>query len=124
VLAAVAVAGIAGCAYDHTAALTRLRENNPRVQTATMYEVEAAGDQSMIPELINLLESEDEGVRFMAAATLHRLTGQHFGFQFARENERGEIIAKWRTWWETHPAAAPSPTPAAPSPATTPGDKS
>lgn len=103
----------AGCAYDHQAAVARLRENNPRVQTAAIGDVVAAGDRAMIPELINLLESEDEGVRFMAAAALRRMTGQDFGFQFAKQGERGPIIAKWRRWWEAqNPPAADAAQPA------------
>jgi len=90
----------AGCAYDHHAALGRLRANNPREQTAAIGEVVAADDRAMIPKLFDLLKSEDEGVRFMASAALHRMTGQDFGFQFAKEGERGAIIAKWRRWWE------------------------
>ena len=90
----------AGCVYDHRATAARLRENNPRVQTAAIGDAVAADDRAMIPELFSLLESEDEGVRFMAAAALHRMTGQDFGYQFAQERERAAIIAKWRRWWE------------------------
>lgn len=115
----------AGCAYNHHAALARLQANNPREQTAAIGEVVAAGDRAMIPELFNLLESEDEGVRFMASAALRRMTGQDFGFQFAKEGERGPIIASWRRWWEAQggpstdagaqgPPSAPGADPVAP----------
>ncbi len=109
----------AGCAYDHSAALARLRADNPRQQTAAIHEAVAADDRAMIPELFNLLESEDEGVRFVASAALHRMTGQDFGFQFAKERDRGAIIAKWRRWWEAQ--SGPSTDAGAQEPPSSPG---
>lgn len=93
----------AGC-YSHEAALQRLRADNPRDQAAAIAEAARAGDRSMVPELIGLLDAQDEGVRFMAAAGLHRLTGQDFGSHFARPEERQEVIAKWRRWWQAQQA--------------------
>jgi hypothetical protein len=100
---AVALAGIlvAGCVGDREAVVRRLREDNPRTQVATIAQVARSGDRTMAPELVNLLESEDEGVRFMAASALHKLTGKDLGFHFANTPaERARIVAEWRTWWE------------------------
>jgi hypothetical protein len=49
----------------------------------------------------------------MAAAALRRLTGQDLGFQFAKEADRPEIVAKWRRWWEAEGGQS---APARPSP--------
>jgi HEAT repeat protein len=87
------------------ARLEQLRTDNPRVQAAAVAETVRAGDRSMVPELINLLDSQDEGVRFMAATGLHQLTGQDFGAHFARPEDRQAMVAKWRKWWEEQPQA-------------------
>ena len=104
---AVALAGIlvAGCVGDREAVVRRLREDNPRVQVDAIYQVVRADDRTMVPELINLLESEDEGVRFLAASALHKLTGKDLGFHFANTpEERARIIGQWRAWWEDQKA--------------------
>jgi len=119
-LLAAAVLLLAGCVPDRETMQRRLREDNPRMQTATIAQVVRAGDRTLVPELINLLESEDEGVRFVAAAALHKLTGQNFGFHFATTaEERQQIIGRWRTWWEAQgesaaPEATGNPTSAQP----------
>jgi hypothetical protein len=118
-VAALAAAGLllAGCVPNRETMRQRLHEDNPRVQTATIAQVVRAGDRTFVPELIPLLESEDEGVRFCAAAALHKLTGQDFGFHFATTaEERGQIIGRWRAWWEAEgeadtPQASPGKTP-------------
>jgi len=100
---AVALAGIlvAGCVGDREAVVRRLREDNPRTQVDTIYQVVRAGDRTMVPELFALLESEDEGVRFMAASALHKLTGKDLGFHFANTPaKRARIVGEWRAWWE------------------------
>jgi len=89
----------AGC-MTREARLEQLRTDNPRAQTAAIAETVRAGDRSMVPELIDLLDAQDEGVRFMAAAGLHQLTGQDFGSHFAKPADRQAVIAKWRKWWD------------------------
>jgi HEAT repeat protein len=109
----------AGCLYDHQAIVARLEANDPRDQASAMAEAVRAGDKATIPVLIELLESEDEGVRFMSAAALRRFTGDDKGFQFAKESDRPRIVAQWRRWWEAEGAkiapgaTAPSATPKA-----------
>lgn len=97
----------AGC-LDHKAAVKQLRTDDPRAQAATIARIVRANDATLAGELIELLESEDEGVRFMAATGLHKLTGTNRGFHFATPEERKKIIAAWRAWW----SAAGGPTPA------------
>jgi len=104
-LLAAAIA-LTGCMPDRETTLRRLREDNPRVQSATIAQVVRAGDRTMTPELITLLESEDEGVRFFAASALHKLTGRDFGFHRARTAaERQRIIGQWRAWWQSEGGA-------------------
>jgi hypothetical protein len=119
VLAALA----AGCAANSAGTVARLRTDNPRVQVATIAEVARANDRTMVGELFSLLESEDEGVRFMAAAALHQMTGKDFGFHRANgPEERAAVAAQWREWWEREgrPACGAPPSPPGPPPATNP----
>ena len=88
---------VAGC-MTREARLEQLRTDDPRVQVAAIAETVRAGDRSMVPELINLLDAKDEGVRFMAAAGLHRLTGQDFNCRSDKPEDRQAFIAKWRKW--------------------------
>lgn len=99
-LIAVAVSALAMGCLDREVAVKRLHADNPRVQAATIAWVVREGDRSMAGELIELLKSDDEGVRFMAAAGLHQLTGRQTNFHFAKEDERQRIIAEWLQWWQ------------------------
>jgi hypothetical protein len=107
---------LAGC-YDRADALRRLRTGEPRVQTEAIAQVVRAEDKALVGELIELLGSTDEGVRFMAAAGLRRLTGIDRGFQTAPPEQRGAIIEQWRQWWHAQPGRADAPPPAEPPPA-------
>lgn len=96
-----AIMGMSGCAVGRASLAKRLHAESPRVQVEAIAEVVRTGDRTHVPDLIDLLESGDEGVRFTAAAALHRLTGQDFGTQFARTDEERAIgVARWRQWWQ------------------------
>jgi len=99
VCAAVLAVLAAGCT-THEARLEQLRTDDPRAQAAAIAETVRAGDRSMVPELIDLLDAQDEGVRFMAAAALHQLTGQNFGCHFARPEDQEDVITAWHQWWD------------------------
>ena len=90
----------AGCAAGREDVVTRLRTDDPRVQTATIAEVVRANDKTMVGELINLLDSPDDGVRFMAAAGLHHLTGREVDRRIANPDKRAAVVNEWRQWWE------------------------
>ena len=99
---------LSGCAAGRQDVISRLRTDNPRVQTATIAEVVRSGDKTMAGELIDLLDSPDDGVRFMAAAGLHRLTGREVDRRIANPDKRPAIVAAWRQWWEHEGRAAVS----------------
>ncbi|KPJ75963.1 MAG: hypothetical protein AMS14_02730 [Planctomycetes bacterium DG_20] len=98
-----------GC-LDREAVVKQLRTDDPRMQAAAIARIVRAYDATLAGELIELLESEDEGVRFMAATALHKLTGRKTNFHFATPEERKKIIAGWRAWWGS---VAGGPAPAA-----------
>lgn len=91
---------LAGCAGRRETLLARLRTDDPCVQTAAIAEVITHKDRSMAGELIALAQSDDDGVRFMAASGLHALTGKETNFHHANSAERQRIIQEWRAWWE------------------------
>jgi len=95
-----AIIGMSGCAVGRENLAKRLHAESPRVQVEAIAEVVRTDDRTYVPDLIDLLESEDEAVRFTAAAALHRLTGQDFGTQFTRTDEERAIrVAQWHQWW-------------------------
>lgn len=94
-----------GCGPDRRTRLRRLREHNPAVQVAEIARVIREGDRSVLGELIDLMGSNDEGVRFMAAAGVSRLLGRDLGVHFADEAERRLIVADLQQWWLMEPAA-------------------
>jgi len=103
-------------------AVRRLRQDNPREQAATIAQVTRQGDRSMTDEMIRLLGSDDEGVRFMAATALHKLTDIDRGFHFAGPERRTEIIAEWKAWWEAENGRPFPPDPEPPEPEETPAE--
>jgi len=88
----------AGCLFG--GAKAQLRQDNPRQQTAAIARIVRQHDTSMVGELIRLLDSRDEGVRFMAATALHQLTDIDRGFHFAGPEKRKAIVAEWHDWYK------------------------
>lgn len=56
-----------------------------------------------VEPLINALRDEDVSVRQQAIISLRRITHQFLGFRASgSEEERGEAIVKWNSWWADH----------------------
>lgn len=67
--------------------------------------VEASGDQAYVPELIAMLDDEDEAVRMQAHAALRAMTGHDTGYlPFEGRVERAEHIRRWQSWWAARAA--------------------
>jgi len=96
-LAACVLAG--GCLSDDQARRV-LRKDEPRAQAAMLARIAREGRASLTGDLIRLLEAEDQGVRFMAAAALHKLTDIDRGFHFARGEKRQAVLTEWHQWYE------------------------
>ncbi len=91
----------AGCTEDTDTLCRRLDCDVPRDQVAAVATAVRTGNTDVIPALIEMLRSEDEGVRFSAEAGLRRLTGEYYGvYRATTEEERAERIALWEAWWE------------------------
>lgn len=76
-------------------------------------------DWGSVPLIVDRLEDEDQAVRFYAILALERITGERFGYDYARPSrERAEAIQEWRLYVKRgeHLSAAGRDAPAAPKP--------
>ena len=97
-LMACAVAVASGCAEPTLE--SRLAAADPRIRCAAVYELSTGVDPEADVRLIHLLADEDEGVRFLAAAGLHRRAGRSFDFQAQGGlRERAAAIRRWAAWY-------------------------
>ena len=97
-LMACAVAAASGCAGPTLE--SRLACGDPRIRSAAVYELATVGGAEADVRLIHLLADEDEGVRFLAAAGLHRRTGRSFDFQAQGGlRARAAAIRRWAAWY-------------------------
>ena len=56
-------------------------------------------DWGAVPLIVDRLEDEDEAVRFYAILALERITGERFGYDYARSSfERAASVSKWRSY--------------------------
>jgi hypothetical protein len=56
-------------------------------------------DPATLTELVHDLDSDDAAVRFYAAESLQRLSGQDFGYRYYDPVEtRKPAVEKWRQW--------------------------
>ena len=95
-LALLLAALTAGCATGRENLCRRLYTDNPRVQVAAIAEVIRTGDRQMAGMLVPLLDSDDEGVRFLAATGVHRLAGDCLDFCYPELGKRRATAARLR----------------------------
>ncbi len=66
------------------------------------------GDRQAVPLLVDRLEDEDDAVRFFAIIALERITGDRFGYDYARPaSQRAKSVEQWRTYVSEGRHAAP-----------------
>jgi hypothetical protein len=86
----------------------KLASQDPQIRVAAVCDLanHPAPDSQIL--LIQTLADQDEGVRFYAAAALHRLTGKRFDFEVQGDpRQRREAILRWVDWYTSeHPDAA------------------
>jgi hypothetical protein len=89
-------ATIAGCAsppsgFESPVPASRLDAITHAAQTR---------DESSIPDLITMLESDDPVVRLAAIRTLERITGTTLGYDYAAPDwDRREKVEAWADWY-------------------------
>jgi hypothetical protein len=87
----------------------RLASERPQDRAGAVASLVQGRHPDDMVHLIHLLADPDEGVRFFAAAGLHRRTGERFGYSpEAPLRERETAIAEWVRWYcREHPEAGP-----------------
>ncbi len=81
------------------ALLTREKAKSMRVELVRSLAM--IGDITAAPDLINLLDSKDPGMRAEAATALRFLTREMMGFEAKGSlEERSAAVHRWRRWWE------------------------
>ena len=94
-----------GCANPDTA--VGFQENSPNARLRAIRQAAATGDQSAVPGLIGLLESDDPAERLLAIRSLEKITGQTLGYDHAAgREERQEAVQRWALWYTQHISAA------------------
>ncbi|MCA9279200.1 MAG: HEAT repeat domain-containing protein [Phycisphaeraceae bacterium] len=96
---------LVGCAKPSTVGLDSPVPSARIKATAVAAE---EGDETAIPDLIRMLDSDDPLVRMMSQHALDRLTGETFGYSYADpESKRNEAIQRWASWYEAPDAISP-----------------
>ncbi len=70
---------------------------DPSARLHAVVEAGRTGDKSKIPQIVNLLDSDDAAVRILSICVLERLTGDTLGYDYAKpRSERMEAVRAWR----------------------------
>ncbi len=93
-----------GCSWPRAS----LDSPDPGSRIDAIADAAARRDESAVPALIGLLDSDDPAVRLASIRALERITGQTLGYEHAaREPERREKIELWVRWYEERRASSP-----------------
>jgi hypothetical protein len=72
---------------------------DPSVKIPAIQKAVREKDQSVVPQLIKDLDSDDAAVRMYANHALEELTGQNFGFRYYDDDaEREPAVQRWKRW--------------------------
>jgi hypothetical protein len=95
------VTTIAGCAWACQAPrpAPNVADPDPQVKIAGMKQAVANKDRSVLPKLVESLESDDPAVRFFAIRSLEQFAGDRLGYEYyADDDERKPAVARWQSW--------------------------
>jgi len=72
---------------------------DPSVKIPAIQKAVREKDQSVVPQLVKDLDSDDAAVRMYANHALEELTGQNFGFRYYDDDaEREPAVQRWKRW--------------------------
>ena len=96
-LALILLTGLSACA----SAPPDFNSPEPAARNAAIVRAARDKDQSAIPDLIRMLDSDDPTTRVLAIRTLERLTGQTHGYDpEADAASRSRAVDEWTSWCE------------------------
>ena len=92
------VCGLITCGCSGYTGPRSVANEDPAVKIPQIRRAVDAGDRSVIPQLVNDLDSNDAAVRFYSIGALQRLTGQTYDYDWtiADRHARAPAIARWR----------------------------
>jgi nicotinamide mononucleotide adenylyltransferase len=81
---------------------------DPAVKIPQIRKAVEAGDRSVIPQLIQDLDSNDAAVRFYAIEALQRLTDEDFEYDWTAVDRhvRAPAIRRWQKYLQDNPVTA------------------
>jgi hypothetical protein len=80
-----------------------LESPNPTVKVLAIKRAGVNKISSAVPRLVDLLQDEDESVRFYAIASLRRITGTDNGYDYkAAPQRRAAAVERWREFLKSH----------------------
>lgn len=106
----VAAAACGGC--ETPPPETSFASNDPSARTRAIAKATRERDQSAVPDLIELLDSDDPAIRMLSIGALEDLTSRRFGYDHAAPRlERLKSIETWERWWRwtQDPGSGPEP---------------
>jgi hypothetical protein len=104
--AALACATLPACSNPESA--IGFDEPDPAARFRAIRRAQATHDRSAIPDLINLLHSDDPAERFFASAALKDLAGEDFHYDpTATRSDRDAAAARWAAWYAQGDLLAP-----------------
>jgi hypothetical protein len=85
----------------------KLKDGDREIRRAAALACGMKADRQTIPDLIAVLEDQDEGVARAAHAALKDLTGKDFGPDSYSSEVKAKAIAKWNAWWKSTKESEP-----------------
>lgn len=83
---------------------------DPGVRIQTIRMAGDRQDQSVVPQLVNRLEDEDEAVRMFAILALEKITRTRLGYNYTDpEPVRGRAVKRWRAYLQSGGQTATQP---------------
>jgi hypothetical protein len=98
-LGALLALSVAGCVHPQGPKV--VSDPDPSVKIPADTAAVEKHDQTVVPQLITDLRSDDPAVRLYAIEALHRLTGQNFGYRYYDcDEERAAAVERWQDWFK------------------------
>ncbi len=77
-----------------------LHDPDPMIRMQAIHAVSRSGDRTQVPQLIEMLDDQDEAVRMVAIGTLRELTDYDSDYKaYAPRTERRAQVQQWRDWY-------------------------
>jgi len=93
-----AALGLVGCADPDSA--VGFHEAGPEARVRAIRQAGNRDDKKAIPDLIELLQSDDPAERLLSIRTLEKMTGQTLGYDHtAGQEQRREAAKRWADWY-------------------------